>query len=111
MQAKIVSVEKKTIPQYSAVTLKDEPTLVVETQVHFYKDDGTLYLNQTFAQRPEDIDSENPQAYFDKQAAILQADLEGQAANKTNEANSELADQIVEKLMPSAPQQNGEETI
>lgn len=64
MKAVIVKSEKQTIPQFNAATGKDEPTRVVVTHVHFVKDDGSVYHSQTFAQRPEEIDAENPRAYF-----------------------------------------------
>jgi len=102
MKAVIVKSEKQTIPQFNAATGKDEPTLVVVTHVHFVKDDGTPYHSQDFAQRPEEIDAENPSAYFDRQAAILQGDLDGQSANADAAASSELADKIVEKLNPAS---------
>lgn len=100
MRAKIVNVTKDTIPQYSAAVEADVPTLVVKTTVEFYRDDETLYLTQEYAQRSEEIDADNPGAYFDRQAQILQADLDGQAANIQNEVNSQLADSIIEKLQP-----------
>jgi len=102
MKAVIVKSEKQTLPQFNAATGKDEPTLVVVTHVHFLKDDGTLFHAQTYAQRPEEIDADNPVAYFDKQAAVLQGDLEGSAANAGSQASSELADKIVEKLNPAS---------
>lgn len=105
MKAVIVKAEKQTLPQFSAATNQDEPTLVVVTTVNFYKDDGTLYHTQTYAQRPEEIDLEDPQAYFDRQAQVLQTDCDGSQANAENEETSALADQIVEKLMPT--QENG----
>jgi S-methylmethionine-dependent homocysteine/selenocysteine methylase len=101
MKAVVVKAEKETLPQFNAATGQDEPTLVVVTHVHYYKDDGTLFHSQTYAQRPEEIDAENPQKYFDQQANVLQADLDGQAKNAESQATSELADQIVEKLMPT----------
>jgi len=100
MKAVITNAEKQTIPQFNKATNQDEPTLVVTTTVNFYNDDGTLYLTQSYAQRPEEIDTENPQAYFDRQAEILQNDIEGRISNAEKEATSELADEIVEKLMP-----------
>lgn len=108
MKAIIVSAEKQTIPQFNQDSQKDEPTLVVATTVQFQKDDGTAYLTQTFAQRPEDIDADNPQAYFDRQADILQRDLDASAANAPQQANSTLADEIVEKLItqPDGPQED-----
>jgi hypothetical protein len=107
MKAIIVSAEKQTIPQFNQISGQDEPTLVVVTTVQFQKDDGTLYLTQTFAQRPEEIDADDPQAYFDKQAGILQTDLDGTEANAQQEADSALADEIVEKLItqPDGPQE------
>lgn len=100
MKAVIVKSEKQTLPQFNAATGKDEPTLVVVTHVHFVKDDGSVHHSQTFAQRPEEIDAENPRAYFDRQAAVLQGDLDGTEANAESQASSELADKIVEKLNP-----------
>jgi hypothetical protein len=101
MKAVIVTAEKQTLPQFNVATNQDEPTLVVVTTVEFHNDDGTLYHTQTYAQRPDEIDPENPQAYFDRQAQVLQNDIDGRKANAGNEAASELADQIVEKLMPT----------
>lgn len=102
MKAKIVQVQKQTLPLYDSKTQKDELTLVVVTTVEFYKDDGTLYHTQSYAQRPEEIDPENPKAYFDRQAQAMQADVDGQAANAVLQEKSNLADQIIQKLQSSA---------
>ena len=77
---------------------------MVVTTVAFFKDEdadaegAVPYLTQKFAQRPEEVDQDNPTAYFDRQANILQAELDGQQANAETQAQSQLADQIVEKL-------------
>ena len=101
MKAVIVKAEKQTLPQFNTATNQDEPTLVIVTTVNFYNDDGTLFHTQSYAQRPSEVDLENPQAYFDRQAVVLQNDLAGREANAGNQATSELADEIVEKLMPT----------
>jgi len=108
MKAIVTHVEKQTLPQFNKATGQDEPTLVVATTVEFFKDDGTLYHTQTYAQRPEEIDANDPQAYFDKQASVLQADVEGAASHVQDEAASKLADEIVAKLtpQPDAPQED-----
>src|SRR5579862_2810628 len=98
MKAKILSVVKDTIPQYSHVAQEDVPTLVIKTTVEFYTDEGTLYHTQEYAQRPEDIDQVNPRAYFDRQAQIMQAEIDGQKQNAQSEASSQLADSILETL-------------
>lgn len=102
MKAVIVKSEKQTLPQFNVISQKDEPTLVVVTTVEFHKDDGTLYHTQEYAQRPEEIDASNPKAYFDAQARVLQADLDGQTSNAAHDESSKLADAIVETL--TAPQ-------
>jgi hypothetical protein len=98
MKAIIISAEKQTIPQFNDDTQQDEPTLVVVTTVQFQNDDGTSHLTQTYAQKPSEIDADNPSAYFDRQAEILQTDVDGQQANQQQEAQSTLADEIIEKL-------------
>jgi hypothetical protein len=101
MKAVIVTAEKQTLPQFNSATGQDEPTLVVVTTVNFYNDDGTLHSTQSYAQRPSEIDPSDPQAYFDRQASVLQNDIDGRQENAESQATSELADQIVEKLMPT----------
>lgn len=98
MKANILSVEKVTIPQYSAAEGRDVDTLMIRTLVEFVNEDGTVHHTQAYAQRPEEVDQENPKAYFDKQADVMQAELEGQRANREAAKSSELADSIVDKL-------------
>jgi len=100
MIAKIISAEKQTIPRYNNETGIDEPTIMVVTTVEFYKDDGSLYYTQSYAQRPEDM-GEDPIAYFKAQAAAMQSDLDDQQAHAQDRADSELADKIVEQINSS----------
>ena len=104
MKAKIVKSEKQMIPQFSMSDGADHLTVCVVTTVDFLNDDGSPYHTQTYAQRPEEIDAENPSAYFDRIAEVLQSDLDGQHSTAQTQATSKLADQIIEKLMPTNPQ-------
>ena len=49
--------------------------------------------------------SNNPSAYFDRQAAILQTDLDSSQGHANDEKTSALADEIVAKLNPQPDEQ------
>lgn len=98
MKANITNVEKWVIPQYDATEQKDIDTLMIVVSVDFIKADGTTYLSQIYARKPEDFDENNPTEYFDAQAEALQADLDNAEQTKEIQQDSKVADSIIAKI-------------
>lgn len=98
MKANITNVEKWVIPQWDGEQGADVDTLMVVVSVDFVKADGTIYLSQIYARRPEEFDAENPTAYFDAQADALQADIDNAEETKEIQQDSKKADDIINKI-------------
>lgn len=98
MKAVILSATKETLPQFDPVAGQDVPTIVVKFDVQYQNDDGTVHSEQSYARRPQDLDAENPTAEFDRQAQVLQTEIEQRAANLPNEEANAAADAILSKI-------------
>lgn len=94
MKANIISVEKATLPQYDAAQNIDVPTIVVVTTVQFIADDGTLFHEQKYAAKPDDVPADG----YQSQADAMQADIEHKKVQDAIDAQSKQADDKVSQL-------------
>lgn len=94
MNATIQSLSKEILPRFDAATNRDEPTIVMVAQVDFHDDTGRLVHSQSYAHLPEEYDA----AYFDRQAAAMQAELDHTSASAKNSQRSAMADQILSRF-------------
>lgn len=104
MLAIVRNARKDTLPRYSAETGRNEPTLVVIVDVDFVLDDtGKVHHSQTYSHLPGEVDA----GYYQRQADVLQADLDGARAASEIAAISreqeELADRQINLLLKTPP--------
>ncbi len=95
MKAIIKNPRSSVLPRFHSGTgPADVHQSHVQIDVDFVLDDGTLHHSQTYHRLPGEFDEDE----FHQQATAMQAELDHSAENAGHVEQSNLANQIVEKL-------------
>ncbi len=82
MKAILREAKKELLARFDADSGENRQTLMVTATVDFMTDDGVLHHQQKYAHLPADIDPD----YYQRQADVMQADIDQAAAAATAKA-------------------------